>query len=93
MTGLEPENLIHVDKNKLNNKWENLKNLPSIEQNEGINLIVLPLPTKYNLGSHKLNNRNRWEAIVRINNKLTKIGTYKCPTAAQIAVIKYKGVQ
>lgn len=91
MTGLEPGNLIHIDKDKLNNKWENLKNLPIVKLEEGVNLFILPKPTKYNIGSHRLGDRNRWKAIVKVNNRLTTLGIYKCPTAAQIAITKYKG--
>lgn len=94
MTGLEPENLIHIDKNKLNNKWDNLKNLRIVREHEGVNLHILPKPTgRKHLGSRRLENRNRWRAIARIGNRLTILGTYKCPTAAHIAYLKHEQAQ
>lgn len=79
MTGNFPENTVdHIDCNKDNNAWANLRSLSSADNSLRIT----------GLGVYK--SAKRWIAKISIRNERVYLGTFDCPLIAGLAYLDAK---
>lgn len=85
MTGEWPVDTIdHIDRNPLNNRWDNLRMVTQSEQgmNKG------PLREGKLTGTYKLKKRtNLWRAYIKVNRKEYHLGYFKSEQAAHEAYL------
>ena len=87
MEGRWPSLIDHKDRNKANNKWNNLHET-SYSINNRNSKMRCTNTSGYKGVSWQRKSRN-WKAYITINKKMIHIGHYKCPTAAYVAVTRF----
>lgn len=83
MTGTEPDDIDHINRNKIDNRWENLRSIsrslnclniePKVSNTSGYNGVTYHC------------RRKRWQSRICINRKSIYLGLFNCPTAAFVA--------
>jgi len=91
MTGRWPEGVIdHIDGNRLNNKWENLRD---VSQTTNIyNTHVVPSHKKHSklYGAHWCEQRSLWKSSITVGGKVHHLGVFATDVDASNAYIKAK---
>lgn len=87
VTGEWPRGEIdHVDTDKKNNAWENLRDVT--RQENMWNRPALARSASGIKGVSKCRRSNRWIAQFSVGGRNKTIGRFKCPTAAYLAYVK-----
>jgi len=79
--GYWPKNLDHINKNKSDNRVENLREGVSVN-NHNRNM---PLPSSNVVGAHWVKRKKKYKSQICVNKKRIHLGYFNCPTAASIA--------
>lgn len=88
MHGVWPEQIDHINGNKADNRWENLRECTAAEN--GQNLALNPRNKVGLPGVFFNNTRNRWQASIQIAGKPKYLGRYKTAEEAGAAYIQAK---
>lgn len=82
MTGIWPENVDHIDGNRTNNRWENLRVCSGAENRRNVGI------RKSNTSGFKgvtEGRKGKWRATITYDNKSIYIGEFKTPELAAAA--------
>lgn len=82
-----PEELDHTNRNKDDNRIENLRVVSRSTQQHN---RVMPLPTSGIVGAHWNKRKQKYKSSIRINGKTIHLGYFNCPTSASLAYLKEK---
>lgn len=84
--GVWPENLDHINKDKLDNRIENLREGASVNNHNR----EMPLPRSGLRGAHWDKKKNKYRSSIMIEGKTLSLGYFRCPTAAHLAYTRKK---
>ena len=88
MTGNWPNNVVdHIDGNRSNNKWENLRDVTRTVNQQNIKKApASSLSGK--LGAFK--KKNRWASSIKSSGKVVRLGSFSTPEEAHAAYVSAK---
>ena len=87
MTGEWPTDTIdHIDRDPLNNKWDNLRMATLSEQGMNRGQLRPHVLT----GAYQLKSRKLWRSYIKVNRKERHLGYFKTEQAAHAAYLKAK---
>lgn len=81
MTGEIPRYVDHIDRNRTNNRWSNLRAINGCRGNAGNSGIHSHNTSGYR-GVSKNNRSGKWHAQIKINGKQTYLGRFNTPEEA-----------
>jgi hypothetical protein len=84
--GYWPKSLDHINKDKTDNRIENLREGVSINNHNR----DMPLPKSGIIGAHWNKARQKYKSCITLNGKQKHLGYFNCPTAASLAYLKEK---
>ena len=84
--GFWPSNLDHINKDKVDNRIENLREGASINNHNR----VMPLPNSGVIGAHWNKRKQKYKSSIAINGVRKHLGYFNCSTAASLAYLKEK---
>ena len=84
--GYWPSNLDHINKNKSDNRIENLREGASVNNHNR----QMPLPRSGVVGAHYVKSKGKYKSSIRIAGEYKHLGYFNCPTAASLAYLKEK---
>lgn len=84
--GYWPKNIDHINKSKVDNRVENLREGASINNHNR----DMPLPSTGIRGALWNKQKGRYKSAIRITGKSIHLGYFNCPTAAHIAYMRKK---
>lgn len=84
--GYWPSNLDHVNKDKSDNRVENLREGASVNNHNR----TMPLPDSGVIGAHYNKRTGKYKSSIKVGGKSKHLGTFNCPTAASLAYLKEK---
>lgn len=85
MTGLVPAEVDHIDNNKSNNRWANLRSATRSENRA--NTPRSRSNTSGLKGVSWFKTVNKWRAQIKTRGRSIDLGLYECPAAAHFAYI------
>jgi len=89
MTGEWPKYTIdHIDRNKSNNAWNNLRDIPQTDNN--FNTGIKSNNTSGFIGVSFIKSTGKWQARGWLNKRCRNLGMFDTPEKAHEAVIKFK---
>ena len=86
MTGTIPNLVDHKNKNKLDNRWNNLR--AANKQLNGLNRDPSYLNTSGYVGVSYNKRQKKWKSYVHLHGRQISLGSFSCPTAAHLARLK-----
>ena len=84
--GYWPSNLDHKNKDKGDNRIENLREGASVNNHNRL----MPLPSSGLIGAQWNKDKQKYRSSIRIDNKVYHLGYFNCPKEASLAYIKKK---
>lgn len=91
MTDIEPEMIDHIDGNRLNNSWVNLRNVDASANQKNMKKFITNKSGVTGVCWDKT--KNKWKASIGHNRKSIKLGYFECIndaiTARKLAEIEY----
>lgn len=86
MTGIIPDQVDHIDRDRSNNKWVNLRQ--ATNSKNGANKIVSSAAVSAFKGVSFHKPRGRWRARIKVNNKEKHLGLFNDEHSAALAYDK-----
>ena len=80
------EQIDHINGDRADNRIVNLRVGNSVNQHNR----KMPLPPSGVIGASYRKDRGRYQAVIRVNSKVKRLGCFGCPTAASVAYLAAK---